>query len=46
MKEVQLVKGNLYLVFQYMDDNIYQLYKNKKQAGISLSEEEIKSIVY
>jgi len=29
-----------------MDDNIYQLYLNKKRAGLELSEEEIKSIVY
>jgi len=41
-----LVNRNLYLVFQYMDDNIYQLYLNKKRAGLELSEEEIKSIVY
>lgn len=41
-----MVNRNLYLVFQYMDDNIYQLYLNKKRAGLELSEEEIKSIVY
>ena len=46
MKEVQLVKGTLFLVFQYMENNIYLHQKKFKDKGSNLSEDEIRSIVY
>jgi protein kinase len=46
MKEVQLVKGTLYLVFQYMENNIYLHQKDCKDKGKSLSEDEIRNIIF
>ena len=46
MKEVQLVKKTLYLVFQYMKNNIYLHQKNRIQKNCPLKENEIRSIIF
>jgi serine/threonine protein kinase len=44
MKEVIRVNNDLYLVFEYMQGNVYELIKDSKARG--LSEEQIKSILF
>ena len=43
LKEVIRVNDDLYFVFEYMEQNIYQLMKDKKKG---FTEQEIKSIMY
>lgn len=43
LKEVIRVNDDLYFVFEYMEQNIYQLMKDRKQP---FPEQEIKSIMY
>ena len=43
LKEVIRVNDDLYFVFEYMEQNIYQLMKERKHG---FPEQEIKSIMY
>jgi len=43
LKEVIRVNDDLYFVFEYMEQNIYQLMKDHKKG---FTEQEIKSIMY
>ena len=43
LKEVIRVNDDLYFVFEYMEQNIYQLKKDHKKG---FTEQEIKSIMY
>jgi len=36
--EVILVKGTLYLVFEFMDSNLFDWYKKIKESGTKLTE--------
>lgn len=44
LKEVIRVNNDLYLVFEYMQGNVYELIKDAKGPG--LGEERIKSVLY
>ena len=46
LKEVLKVKDELYLVFEYLIENLYQTYGNLKEKGKTFSEDQIKSLVY
>jgi len=46
LKEVVLIKGTLYLIFQYMENNIYLHYKNLKESNLKVPVNIIKAIVY
>lgn len=46
LKEVIRVKDELSFVFEYMDQNVYQLYTQMRDNGKTLSENQIKSVVY
>ena len=43
LKEVIRVNDDLYFVFDFMDNNVYEMMKERAK---SLSEEKIKSIIY
>lgn len=44
LKEVIRVNNDLYLVFEYMQQNVYELLKNNRTKG--LTEDQIKSVLY
>ena len=44
MKEVIRVNNDLYLVFEYMQGNVYEMQKENRIKG--LSDEKIKSVLY
>ena len=44
MKEVIRVNNDLYLVFEYMQGNVYEMLKNDRVRG--MSEDKIKSCLY
>ena len=44
LKEVIRVNNDLYLVFEYMQGNVYELIKSSRTSG--LSTEQIKSVLY
>jgi serine/threonine protein kinase len=46
LKEVLRVNDELYLVFEYLEQNLYQVYQNAKEKGKPFTENQIKSIVY
>ena len=44
MKEVIRVNNDLYLVFEYMQGNVYEMIKDNKARG--LSEDQVKSVLF
>ena len=44
MKEVIRVNNDLYLVFEYMQGNVYEMLKQNRTSGLSL--DQIKSVMY
>jgi len=46
LKEVIKVSDDLYFVFEYLEQNIYQLYTEVRDKGKSLPESQIKNIIY
>lgn len=46
LKEVIKVSDDLYFVFEFLDKNIFQLYTEARDKGKTLSENEIRSIIY
>lgn len=46
LKEVLLVADQLYMVFEYLDYNIYEVYSKMKDQGKFFTEPEIKSMVF
>ena len=46
LKEVIKVEETLYLVFEYCDENLYQYYQNIKDKGQTMSEDQIRDIIY
>ena len=44
--EVILIKGTLYLVFEFMEQNLFAWYKNYKSAGKKIHEREIRHIIF
>jgi serine/threonine protein kinase len=46
LKEVLKVKDELYLVFEYLSENLFQTYENLKEKGKTFTEDQIKSIIY
>ena len=44
MKEVIRVNNDLYLVFEYMQGNVYEMLKDNKARG--MPEDKIKSVLY
>jgi len=46
LKEVLKVKDELYLVFEYLSQNLFQTYEELKASGKTFTEDQIKSIVY
>lgn len=44
--EVILIKGTLYLVFELMDNNLFDHYKKIKENGKKLDEKEIMTIIF
>ena len=44
MKEVIRVNNDLYLVFEYMQGNVYEMLKNERIRG--MPEDKIKSVLY
>jgi len=46
LKEVIKVSDDLYFVFEFLDQNLYQLYTETKDKGKSFSEQEIRAIIY
>lgn len=43
LKEVIRVNDDLYFVFDFMDNNVYEIMKDRTKA---LSEDKVKSIIY
>jgi serine/threonine protein kinase len=46
LKEVIKVNDELYFVFEYLDQNLYQLYQQTKEKGKQFPESQIRSIIY
>ena len=46
LKEVVKVNDELYFVFEFMEKNIYQMYKEAKDSGKTVPESQIRSIIY
>lgn len=46
LKEVIKVSDDLYFVFEYLEQNIYQLYTEARDKGKSLTESQIRNIIY
>lgn len=46
LKEVLLVSDELYMVFEYLEYNLYEVYAKMKEKGSSFTETEIKSMIY
>jgi hypothetical protein len=46
MKEVLLVAEELYMVFEYLDYNLYEVYSKMKEEGKQLTEREIKYVFH
>ena len=46
LKEVLRVKDELYLVFEYLSENLFQTYEAVQNRGKKFSERQIKSIIY
>ena len=44
MKEVLLVSEELYMVFEYLDYNLYEVYSKMKETGKKFTENEIKYV--
>lgn len=42
LKEVLLVADELYMVFEYLDYNLYEVYSKMKEEGKKFTEKEIK----
>ena len=46
LKEVIKVKDELFMVFEYLEQNLYQMYNNIKEKGGFMNESQIKSLIY
>ena len=46
LKEVIKVNDELYFVFEYLDQNLYQLYTQIRERGKNFTENQIRSIIY
>lgn len=46
LKEVIKVSDDLYFVFEFLDQNLYQLYTEMRDKGKSFTENEIRNIIY
>jgi len=46
LKEALKVKDELYFVFEYMEQNVYQLYTQMRDTGKSLDENQIRTIMH
>jgi serine/threonine protein kinase len=46
LKEVLKVKEELYLVFEYLTQNLFQNYEKLKEKGKGFTEDQVKSIIY